>query len=62
VKSVRNLSCDQFFSHFTNLFRIGRREESQEIETVPVGPFQNVHHEFVDKGQEETKEGEEKIR
>jgi hypothetical protein len=29
---------------------------------VPVGPFQNVHHKFVGKEQEETKGGAEKIR
>jgi hypothetical protein len=50
------------FGHAGSLHQISRRGESQEIEMVPVGPFQNVHHEFVEKGQEETKEGEEKIR
>jgi hypothetical protein len=50
------------FGRAGSLHKISRREESQEIETVPVGPFQNVHHEFAKKGQEETKEGEEKMR
>jgi hypothetical protein len=50
------------FGHAGSLHQISRREESQEIETVPVGPFQNVHHKFAKKGQEEMKEGEEKMR